>query len=107
MDTVEDGILCVAELEKADEDYYDMILMDLQMPNMNGYKASEIMRSLEDTEKANIPIIAVTASVFIDDKERALKVGMDGFVEKPFDKNILFAVIQKAIEKTHFNIQDS
>ena len=103
----EDGIICVAMLEKAPAKKYDCILMDLQMPNMNGYKASEIIRSLEDTEKANIPIIAVTASVFIDDKERALKVGMDGFVEKPFDKNILFAVIQKAIEKTHFYNQDS
>lgn len=95
----EDGIICVAMLEKAPAHKYDCILMDLQMPNINGYKAAEIIRGLEDKEKANIPIIAVSASVFEDDKERALKVGMDAFVEKPFDKKILFTVMQKAISK--------
>ena len=97
----EDGIICVAMLEKAPANTYDCILMDLQMPLLNGYKATEIIRSLEDTSKSKIPIIAVSASVFNDDKERALKSGMDGFVEKPFDKNILFATIQKAIEKNY------
>lgn len=94
----EDGIICIAMLEKAEAKKYDCILMDIQMPNMNGLVASSIIRDLPDKEKASIPIIAVTASVFKDDREKALKAGMNGFVEKPFQISKLFSVISNILE---------
>lgn len=99
VDTVEDGILCVAELEKAKEDYYDMILMDLQMPNMDGVTATKIIRGLSDENKSQIPIVALTASVTTQDKEDALKSGMNGFVEKPLDIGKLGNIMQHIVER--------
>ena len=84
-DRVEDGILCVDKLEKEPAATYDLILMDIQMPHMNGYKATEIIRQLKDTEKASIPIIAMTANAFEEDKKMALEKGMNGHISKPID----------------------
>lgn len=99
VDTAEDGILCVAELEKAAENYYDMILMDLQMPNMDGVTATKIIRGLTDESKAQIPIVALTASVTAEDREEALKSGMNGFVEKPLDIRKLCTIMQHLVER--------
>lgn len=98
VDYAEDGIICIAMLEKADAQKYDCVLMDLQMPNMNGFTAASIIRGLADKDKASIPIIAVTASVFNEDREKALKSGMNGFVEKPFVMEELFSVISNCLE---------
>lgn len=80
-----DGEQCVLMLESADSAYYDVILMDIQMPNMNGYEATYEIRHMKDTTKRNIPIIAMTANAFEEDRKRALNVGMNAFIAKPID----------------------
>ncbi|MGN0715151.1 MAG: ATP-binding protein [Anaerovoracaceae bacterium] len=79
----EDGKVCVDMLKEAPLGYYDLILMDIQMPNMNGYEAARTIRALEDPEKAKIPILAMTANAFEEDKREALRAGMNGHVAKP------------------------
>ena len=86
-----DGIICIDMLQKAECHYYDLILMDIQMPNMDGYKATRIIRAMEDPDKRDIPILAVTANAFEEDKKDALAAGMNGHIAKPFD-------IKKAME---------
>lgn len=81
----EDGIVCVDMLQKAAPDYYDAILMDVQMPNMNGYQATLKIRRISDPVKSAIPIIAMTANAFDEDRKNALRVGMDAHVAKPID----------------------
>ena len=85
VDRAEDGIICVDKLEKAPAGAYDLILMDIQMPNMNGYKATQVIRRLPDKEKANIPIIAMTANAFKRDEKKAFDMGMNGHIAKPID----------------------
>ncbi len=79
-----DGVICVDMFQKADPGYYDLILMDIQMPNMNGYQATEWIRVLPG-KQGEIPIIAMTANTFEEDKQRAFAAGMDGHVAKPID----------------------
>lgn len=81
----EDGVVCVDMLNKAEAGYYDIILMDVQMPNLNGYAATGMIRKLHDKVKAQIPILAMTANAFDEDKKQALAAGMDGFCTKPID----------------------
>ena len=85
IDRVEDGIQCVGRIEQMPANAYDLILMDIQMPNMDGYKATQAIRQLEDKDKANIPIVAMTANAFKEDEEMALSVGMNGHIAKPID----------------------
>ena len=85
----EDGIVCVNMIEKAAPDYYDLVLMDIQMPNMDGYKETQVIRRLPDKQKANIPIIAMTANAFDEDRKKAFEVGMNGHVVKPIQTNVL------------------
>ena len=85
VDRAEDGIVCVDMLSKSAPGYYDLILMDIQMPNMNGYKATRVIRNLEDPVKANIPIVAMTANAFEEDKKNALNAGMNAHLAKPID----------------------
>ena len=99
IDRVEDGIQCVEQLEKMPVHTYDLILMDIQMPHMDGYKATEIIRSMEDKGKASIPIVAMTANAFEEDKEMAMKAGMNGHVSKPIDAQTILKAIMKAIEE--------
>ena len=72
---------------------YDMILMDIQMPNMDGYEATKCIRHLQDIKKARIPIIAMTANAFAEDRKRAFDAGMNGHIAKPIDIEKLGAVI--------------
>ncbi len=90
-----DGVVCVDMIEKKPANYYDMILMDIQMPIMDGYKATQMIRKMDDPEKANIPIVAMTANAFAEDRQKALAVGMDDHVAKPIDMNRLMQVFVK------------
>ena len=80
-----DGIECVNMLVEKEAGYYDMILMDIQMPNLNGYDAARRIRALEDPVKAGIPIFAVTANAFEEDRKNALDAGMNGHLAKPIE----------------------
>ena len=95
IERVEDGIQCVNKVEKMPVGTYDMILMDIQMPKMDGYKATQKIRHLPDKDKACIPIIAMTASAFEEDKREAIAAGMNGHIAKPIDVNELMAILVK------------
>lgn len=89
LDRVEDGLACVNRLSEVDADLYDLILMDIQMPNMNGYEATRRIRQFENLKKASIPILAMTANAFEEDKKMAMEAGMNGHISKPIDVNVL------------------
>ena len=89
LDRVEDGLACVNKLSEVDSDLYDLILMDIQMPNMNGYEATRRIRQFKNAKKAGIPILAMTANAFEEDKKMAMEAGMNGHVSKPIDVNVL------------------
>ena len=93
---VEDGIMCVAELQKEPENYYSAILMDIQMPNMDGYAATQIIRHLKN-KRASIPIIAMTANAFDEDKQQAKDAGMDAHIAKPIDVEVLLKTLYQII----------
>lgn len=83
VDRAENGEVCVDKLTQAEAGHYDVILMDIQMPVMNGYQATQAIRKLEDPAKRNIAVVAMTANAFDEDKQKALDAGMDAFVAKP------------------------
>ena len=89
------GQQCIEMLQNASDGYYDLILMDIQMPFMNGYEACKEIRKMKDTQKANIPIIAMTANAFEEDKQMAMQAGMNDYVPKPMDMKILNPILQK------------
>ena len=95
VDRAKDGVECVDMLEKAANGTYQMILMDIQMPVMNGYDAAKKIRRMDDPPKAGIPIIAMTANAFTEDKQAALDAGMNDHIAKPINMNILVPTIQK------------
>ena len=95
VDRAKDGVECVDMLEKAANGTYQMILMDIQMPVMNGYDAAKKIRRMDDPQKAGIPIIAMMANAFSEDKQAALDVGMNDHIAKPINMNILVPTIQK------------
>ena len=95
VDRAKDGVECVDMLEKAANGTYQLILMDIQMPVMNGYDAAKKIRRMEDLPKADIPIIAMTANAFSEDKQAALDAGMNDHVSKPINRNILVPTIRK------------
>ena len=95
VDRAKDGVECVDMLEKAANGTYQLILMDIQMPVMNGYDAAKKIRRMDDLPKADIPIIAMTANAFSEDKQAALDAGMNDHVAKPINRNILVPTIQK------------
>ena len=99
LERAENGVICVEKLEKAPEGYYDLILMDVQMPDMDGYDATRKIRRLDDPEKAKIPIIAMTANTFSKDRKMALSSGMDDYVSKPVDMNLLVPLLEKYLVK--------
>ena len=95
VDRAKDGVECVDMLEKAANGTYRLILMDIQMPVMNGYDAAKKIRQMDDPQKADIPIIAMTANAFSEDKQAALDAGMNDHVAKPINMSILVPTIQK------------
>jgi signal transduction histidine kinase/ActR/RegA family two-component response regulator len=90
------GKECVEMLKEKPADYYDMILMDIQMPEMDGYQATEMIRNLGNS-RAAVPIVAMTANAFEEDRQKALDAGMNAHVSKPVDMNVLFRVMAKFI----------
>ena len=96
---VEDGIQCINMIEKMPAGTYDMILMDIQMPKMNGYKATQAIRRLPDKDKACIPIVAMTANAFEEDKRDALAVGMNGHIAKPIELDKLLSMLAEVIRQ--------
>ena len=97
VDRVEDGVQCVARMEQKPAGTYDLILMDIQMPNMDGYKATQAIRRLEDKKKAGIPIIAMTANAFEEDRKKAFEKGMNGHIAKPVDAEKVKKTILSAL----------
>ena len=95
VDRAKDGVECVDMLEKAANGTYQMILMDIQMPVMNGYDAAKKIRRMDDPQKAGIPIIAMTANAFSEDKQAALDVGMNDHIAKPINMNVLVPTLRK------------
>ena len=99
VDRVENGVECVNRIVGKLAGTYDLILMDIQMPKMDGYKATKEIRSLQDNAKASIPIVAMTANAFEEDKKKAFDAGMDGHIAKPINIEDLFVVLTDIINK--------
>lgn len=93
-----DGMECVRMLQEANQHYYCLILMDIQMPHMNGYEATRAIRQLLDAQKSNIPILAMTANAFEEDKREALLAGMNGHIAKPIEVKLLMREITNALQ---------
>ena len=105
IERVEDGIQCVNRVVQMSPGTYDLILMDIQMPNMDGYQAAQCIRHLDDKMKAEIPIIAMTANAFAEDRKKAFDAGMNGHIAKPIDMEKLGAVILSVLNKQE-NLQN-
>ena len=95
IDTAADGVIAVEKVAKAVPGQYDVILMDIQMPRMDGYEATKQIRALENKELANITIFAMTANAFAEDRQNALNAGMDGHPAKPIDIPVLLSTLSK------------
>ena len=95
VDRAKDGVECVDMLEKVANGTYQLILMDIQMPVMNGYDAARKIRGLDDPQKANIPIIAMTANAFTEDRQVALDAGMNDHIAKPINMDVLVPTLRK------------
>lgn len=94
VDTANDGIAAVEKVASSPSGSYDLVLMDIQMPNMDGYTATREIRKLPDSSKADIPIVAMTANAFDEDKEKAFTCGMNGFISKPINIKILISTLK-------------
>ena len=99
IERVENGIQCVNRIMEMPTGTYDMILMDIQMPKMNGYKATQTIRHLPDKDKACIPIIAMTANAFEEDKRDAIAAGMNGHIAKPIQVDKLLLMLAEIIRQ--------
>ena len=91
------GKIAVEKLEASETGYYQLVLMDVQMPVMNGYEATKAIRSLKNQDLATIPIIAMTANAFEEDKQEAIRCGMNGHIAKPIDVDVLFETLRKML----------
>lgn len=96
---VNDGVVCLEKLQNNPDHYYDLILMDIQMPILNGFETTQKIRKMSNPILSKIPIIAMTANAFSEDKEASIKAGMNDHVSKPIDMNVLLNVICKYIKK--------
>ena len=99
IERVENGIQCVDRIMKMPAGTYDMILMDIQMPKMNGYKATQAIRHLPDKDKACIPIIAMTANAFEEDKRKAIAAGMNAHIAKPIQVDNMLSILSEIIRQ--------
>ena len=97
IDWVKDGQECFDKLEESDDGYYDLILMDIQMPILNGYDTTAKIRQMENPKKAATPIVAMTANSFDEDIEMTQKAGMNGFIAKPLDAEKMFTILKQSI----------
>lgn len=97
IERVDDGATCVSRLKEVEADYYELVLMDIQMPTMDGYEATRQIRQFDNKIKAGIPIVAMTANAFIQDKEKAFEVGMNDYVAKPIDMTKLLKILSRYI----------
>ena len=97
VDTAENGEVAVGMIEDADACAYDLVLMDIQMPVMDGYAATRAIRALPDPLRASLPIIAVSANAFSEDRKRSLESGMDAHLPKPLDVHRLQSLIEKVV----------
>jgi len=97
IDHAKDGAICLDMLQKQPAQHYDLILMDIQMPNLNGYEATRAIRDLSDAAKANIPILAMTANAFEEDKRQVIKAGMNGHLAKPIDLEELIKTLSTTL----------
>lgn len=95
VDTTKNGAEAVEKVKNSKPGNYDLVLMDVQMPVMNGYEAAKQIRALEDPARAGITIIAMTANAFDEDRKKALECGMDGFLSKPIVIEELVSILQK------------
>ncbi len=98
-EVADNGQIAVEMIEKSEPGYYQLILMDIQMPVMNGYEATKAIRKLENKELASIPILAMSANAFEEDKQEALKSGMNGHIAKPIDIDSMFATLGSVLGK--------
>lgn len=98
VERAKDGIECVDMLLKSEDGYYDLILMDIQMPNMNGYKAAQTIRGCGNEKKSSVPILALTANAFQEDCEKAIEAGMNGHIAKPIDAIKMFGVMAEVLQ---------
>ncbi|MDE5583657.1 MAG: response regulator [Ruminococcus sp.] len=98
IDTADDGTVAVDMIKNASADTYDLILMDVQMPIMNGYQATRAIRSLDDTAKSEIPIVAMTANAFEEDRQEAIEAGMNGYVAKPINIDKLMETLKEILK---------
>ena len=98
IDTANDGTVAVEKMKENPADAYDLILMDVQMPIMNGYQATRAIRALDDTVKASVPIVAMTANAFDEDRQLALGAGMNGHISKPIDITVLMETLGEILK---------
>ena len=98
VEEAEDGLKAVDRMKEVSAGYYDVILMDIQMPGMDGYEATRKIRAMEDTDKAKIPIVAMTANAFEEDKRAAMDAGMNGHIGKPVDVEKMRKVLAKVLK---------
>ena len=99
IDIADDGTVAVDKMEGAKQDTYDLILMDIQMSRMNGYDATRAIRAMQDPVKSKIPIVAMTANAFEEDKQLALDAGMNGHVAKPIEVEKLMETLIDILSK--------
>ena len=102
VDSVEDGTDAVERMNEADESMYDLILMDIQMPKMDGYTATREIRTLRNNKKANIPIVAMTANAFEEDKQKAFKAGMNAHIAKPINMNVILYTLDQIFDNERY-----
>ena len=99
IDCAEDGIEAVNQINEAPEDRYDLVLMDIQMPRMDGYTATREIRTLPNNRKANVPIVAMTANAFDEDRKKAFECGMNGHIVKPIDRRSISKVLDQIFKE--------
>ena len=98
VDTVNDGTEAVDRIKNVDAGTYELILMDIQMPIMDGYEATRQIRALEDPAKAAVPIVAMTANAFDEDRKKAMEAGMNDHVAKPIDIENLMDTLKNVLQ---------
>ncbi len=99
VEDAENGLIALNKIMRTQAGYYDVILMDVQMPVMDGFTATQEIRRLEDAEKAEIPIIAMTANAFYTDRIKSIEVGMNEHITKPIDPDVLVKTLAKILKK--------